>query len=212
MDDLTERASRCGIELGYVGEMGRHQAAAPETIRRILAALDLHPPAPVVDSGKHAPIGRAFQGDKASRDWLLAFQLYAVRSASNWGRGDFRDLAALLRLAAAVGASGIGLNPLHALFPDRAEQASPYAPNSRLFLNPLYIDVEAAPGFPGIDALGLGDEVGRLRHEPLVDYAGVARAKLRALRQSYRQFRFRLNDDDDFSVFRAERGASLERF
>jgi len=212
MDDLTERASRCGIELGYVDAMGRHQAAAPETIRRILAALDLHPPAPVVDSGKHAPIGRAFQGDKASRDWLLAFQLYAVRSASNWGHGDFRDLAALLRLAAAVGASGIGLNPLHALFPDRAEQASPYAPNSRLFLNPLYIDVEAAPGFPGIDALGLGDEVGRLRHEPLVDYAGVARAKLRALRESYRQFRFRLNDDDDFSVFRAERGASLERF
>ena len=34
---------------------------------------------------------RAFSGD-FDRCWLLAVQLYAVRSARNWGLGDFTDL------------------------------------------------------------------------------------------------------------------------
>ena len=53
----------------------------------------------------------------------------------------------LIELAASLGADGVGLNPLHALFDDRPGDCSPYSPNSRLFLNPLYIDVEKLPGF-----------------------------------------------------------------
>ena len=70
-----------------------------------------------------------------------------MRSATNWGHGDFSDLAALLTLASKIGAAGIGLNPLHALFPQRPAQASPYSPSSRLFLNVLYLDAQAVPGF-----------------------------------------------------------------
>src|SRR6201994_182105 len=81
------------------------------------------------------------------RGWLLAAQLYGVRSQRNWGIGDFTDLAALLELAAQLGADGVGLNPLHALFDDKPADCSPYSPNSRLFLNPLYIDVEQLAGF-----------------------------------------------------------------
>ncbi|MGH6717166.1 MAG: 4-alpha-glucanotransferase, partial [Bradyrhizobium sp.] len=76
---------------------------------------------------------RAFGGD-FGRCWLLAVQLYGVRSPRNWGIGDFTDLEALLRLASYLGADGAGLNPLHALFDDRPGDCSPYSPNSRLFL------------------------------------------------------------------------------
>src|SRR6201989_2997493 len=61
---------------------------------------------------------RAFGGD-FDRCWLMAVQLYGVRSARNWGIGDFTDLQGLIALAARLGADGVGLNPLHVLFDDR---------------------------------------------------------------------------------------------
>src|SRR5664279_1647148 len=87
-----------------------------------------------------------FGGD-FDRCWLLAVQLYGIRSAHNWGIGDFTDLEGLIELAGHLGADGIGLNPLHALFDDRPTDCSPYSPNSRLFLNALYVDVEKLPEF-----------------------------------------------------------------
>jgi 4-alpha-glucanotransferase len=67
---------------------------------------------------------RAFGGE-FDRCWLLAAQLYGVRSARNWGMGDFTDLANLIELADQLGADGVGLNPLHALFDDRPGDCSP---------------------------------------------------------------------------------------
>ena len=54
--------------------------------------------------------------------------------------GDFTDLADLTERAAALGASAVGVNPLHALFPADANHISPYSPSSRLFLNVFYLD------------------------------------------------------------------------
>jgi 4-alpha-glucanotransferase len=157
---------------------------------------------------------RAYQGEDHARHWGLAVQLYGVRSRRNWGHGDFTDLATLVDIAADNGAGAIGLNPLHALFDDHAEDASPYSPNSRLFLNTLYIDVEAVPGFPGLEAADLRDEVDRLRRCEFVDYAAVARAKEKALRLAYVNFRSGAfpNDRHLFEAFRAERGKVLRRF
>ena len=157
---------------------------------------------------------RAYQGEDHARHWGIAVQLYGVRSQRNWGHGDFTDLAALVDIAADHGADAIGLNPLHALFDDFAEDASPYSPNSRLFLNTLYVDVEAVPGFPGLQAEGLSDEVARLRGCEFVDYAAVARAKEKALRLAYENFRSEMFPDDRqrFEAFRAERGGDLPRF
>src|SRR5262249_50274422 len=120
-----------------------------------------------------APV-RAYQGvaEAPHRFWVLAVQLYGVRSHRNWGHGDFTDLAHLIDLAAELGAAGIGLNPIHALFDERAD-ASPYSPNSRLFLNARYIDVEAVPEFPGLAAVGMEAEVAALQRQELIDYAGV---------------------------------------
>jgi 4-alpha-glucanotransferase len=159
--------------------------------------------------------GQAFQGPASGpqRLWGLAVQLYGVRSRRNWGHGDFTDLIGLVELAAALGAAGVALNPLHALFDDRAEAASPYSPNSRLFLNPLYIDVDAIPEFPGLAAAGLEREVAELAQRELVDYAGVARAKARALALAYEKFRGAdAARRTAFESYRRERGPVLARF
>src|SRR5262245_6953439 len=159
---------------------------------------------------------RAYQGGQTApgRMWALAVQLYGVRSQRNWGHGDFTDLAALLDLAADVGAAGVGLNPLHALFDDRPSDASPYSPNSRLFFNPLYIDVEAVPEFPGLEAAGLEEEVERLRRQDIVDYEGVAKTKLRAIELAYQAFRRQGTAERhrDFDRFRKTGGSTLVRF
>ena len=86
------------------------------------------------------------------RLWGLATQLFALRSARNWGIGDFTDLAELIRHAAAQGVAAIGLTPLHALFFDEPDRCSPYSPSSRSFLNVLYIDPEAMPEFASCEA------------------------------------------------------------
>jgi 4-alpha-glucanotransferase len=156
---------------------------------------------------------KAYRGD-FERGWLVAVQLYGVRSARNWGIGDFTDLEALIELARDLGADGVGLNPLHALFDDRPADCSPYSPNSRLFLNALYIDVEKIPGFqPGALADSAG-AIARLRAGDIVDYKGVAELKWRALRAAFETFRAHpaAGRRQDFDAFRAERAPLLSRF
>ena len=156
---------------------------------------------------------RAFDGD-FDRCWLLAVQLYGLRSARNWGIGDFTDLAGLIELAGHLGADGVGLNPLHALFDDRPADCSPYSPNSRLFLNPLYIDVEKLPEIQrGVLATSSKD-IDRLRASDTVDYVGVAELKWRALRLAFETFKADPNNARrrDFEKFRAERAPLLSRF
>jgi len=152
---------------------------------------------------------RAFDGD-FDRCWLLAVQLYGVRSARNWGIGDFTDLEDLIRLAAELGADGVGLNPLHALFDDHPADCSPYSPNSRLFLNPLYIDVAKLAGvtLPGANAMA------RLGRSEIVDYAAVAKLKWKALRAAYAAFKAdpAAASRQDFKKFRDERAPLLSRF
>jgi 4-alpha-glucanotransferase len=154
---------------------------------------------------------RAFGGD-FDRCWLMAVQLYGVRSARNWGIGDFTDLEGLIDLARQLGADGVGLNPLHALFDDRPGDCSPYSPNSRLFLNALFVDVERAPGFQP----GAADDVAltKLRQSDIVDYVAVAGLKWRALRRAFESFQADLDNPRraDFEKFRGERAPLLQRF
>ena len=130
---------------------------------------------------------RAFGGD-FDRGWLLAVQLYSVRSDRNWGIGDFTDLAGLVRLAKQLGADGVGLNPLHVLFDDQPADCSPYSPNSRLFLNPLYIDVEAIPEFPADLIPDAAATAARLREGDRVPYADMAALKWLGLRAAFDSF------------------------
>lgn len=118
----------------------------------------------------------------------ITANLYTVRSARNWGVGDFGDLAALLRWGASVGAEFVGVNPLHALR-NAGGDISPYSPVSRLFRNPLYIDVEGVPGYAQSSAVReivgsaqFRDELARVRAAPRVDYGRVMALKTPVLR------------------------------
>ncbi len=186
-------------------------ASIPEGIHQ----LDLVEP--TSSYTEHMPLivtsGNAFQGN-FQRSWILAIQLYSLRSAQNWGIGDFGDLLRLLELVAGWGCDGIGLNPLHVLFGERPHDCSPYSPNSRLFLNPLYIDIENIAEYQ--DELSDADReaLAAVRHSRLVDYEAVADLKWRALRATYDRFRASttVSRCAAFDAFRVERGNILARF
>ncbi|CAN5541704.1 4-alpha-glucanotransferase [soil metagenome] len=156
---------------------------------------------------------KAFHGN-FDRSWILAVQLYGLRSQRNWGIGDFTDLENLIELAATLGADGIGLNPLHVLFDDRPADCSPYSPNSRLFLNPLYIDVERLPEFSADMLAGEEQILSGLRQGETIDYVAVSELKWRALRAVFAAFKEKPDAGRRaaFAKFRAEHGANLSRF
>ena len=210
MNDLAAEAGLWGIEPGYHDVFGRWHPSSEQTQRRLLTALSRGTDRPAESRPADQSL-RAFQGD-GRRYWLLAVQLYMLRSSQNWGHGDFGDLARLIPLAAKRGAAGIGLNPLHALLIDRAGGTSPYAPNSRIFLNPLYIDVGAVPEFPGAAAAGI--DVGILRAGDLIDHAQVARAKFDGLRLAFEHFQTSGTGERraEFDAYRREQGERLRRF
>jgi 4-alpha-glucanotransferase len=172
----------------------------------LLAQQDVIERAPVLVAPQ-----RAFTGS-FDRVWLLTVQLYSLTSARNWGIGDFSDLARLIEITAPLGCAGVGLNPLHALFDDCPEDCSPYAPNSRLFLNPLYIDVDALPEFAGESEDR--SAIAREAQGPLIDYRAVAQRKFAALRRAFATFTDRASASRRaaFAQFRRDRGVLLQRF
>ncbi len=123
--------------------------------------------------------------DKKGKDRLFGFalQLYSLKSHRNWGVGDFTDLSRMIDILAQSGGDIIGLNPLNVLQHDYPECASPYASVSRLFLNPIYIDVEQVPFYEPQDK----DEeiVAAARKSENIDYTVVYTAKIKALRRIF---------------------------
>src|SRR5207248_202299 len=74
----------------------------------------------------------------------------------------------------------VGINPLHALFAAEPRHFSPYSPSSRVWLDFLYIDVTAVPGFAedaAAQALAPQAAIAAARAAELVDYAAVAALK-----------------------------------
>ena len=149
---------------------------------------------------------------EGGRAWGLAAQIYAFRSADNLGIGSYADIRQAAEGAGPLGASFLGLSPLHALFASDRHKISPYSPSSRLFLEPIHIDPRAVPGFAGSDASRLLDEEGRsarissLRDAALVDHLGVW-AELSPVLESL--FAAGGARDPGFAAFRREMGAEL---
>ncbi|MFO1466248.1 MAG: 4-alpha-glucanotransferase [Steroidobacteraceae bacterium] len=180
---MTRRRFELPVELPHgLHDVHARLSGGPVTCCRLVVAPPrCHLPA-ALESGKRA--------------WGIAVQLYTLRSDSNWGIGDFGDLATLVRWLAPLGADFIALNPLHALAPADPQRASPYSASNCRFLNVLYIDVPAVPEFgecaAAIERSRADDfqmRLGQLRDADLVDYRGVAALKLPLLRLLHARFR-----------------------
>lgn len=228
MSDLLETlAALYRIEPGYVSETGQWVTTPPEAKAKVLSTMGVMagseaeieqslrnaPPAQPADepiSLARSAFWPSFLVDQ--RVFGLSAQLYGLRSARNWGIGDFEDLARLAEIAAGLGADFIGVNPLHALFFAEPERISPYGPSSRIFLNALYIAPDRVAGFEQLAERDvLLAELDALRRSELVDYPAVHRLKRRALEGLFEQFT--RNQDpkarETFAAFRREHGDHL---
>jgi len=150
--------------------------------------------------------GRCHRPDQ--RGWGWTVQLYAVRSALNWGIGDLGDLRTLTRWAAEQGAGFVLVNPLHAVAPTFPQQASPYFPTSRAFRNPLYLRIEDIPGADRVDLRDFQRAGRAAAAGALLDRDAVWRIKRAALHLMFSQ----APPDDRFAAWRAEQPAALQRF
>ena len=168
----------------------------PEGYHRLMTALELHSgrlqamrKRLLIVAPAHAATCRP-RCAAMRRIWGVAVQLYALRSARNWGIGDFTDLAAVVELWGRRGAAIVGVNPLHALFPHNPAHASPYSPSSRRVPQRAVPrrrgDRPSSPTARDCRRWVAGDAVRarlrELRAAPLVDYAGVAALKRPAAR------------------------------
>lgn len=216
-------------------ESGHRQSAGREYVRRTLA---IEPPAstgyhrffidcgngvsaemPLIMAPHACYMPPALQGE--GRTWGFSVQLYGVRSGRNWGMGDLGDLRAMVDFCADAGAVTVLLNPMHALFPDEPQHASPYSPSSRTWFNTLYLDVEAIADFAECEparervrSAEFQQKLGQLQDSVQVDYPAVAAAKREILERLYEHFRSRhlalaSSRAQAFRAFQGEHGKSL---
>lgn len=153
--------------------------------------------------------------------WGLMLQLYSLKSQRDWGVGDFGDLKLLTEVVGRAGGDAIGLNPLHALFPNTPENASPYSPCSRLFRNPLYLDIPNIADFAEcpeaqelVDSEQYRIAIANSAEQELVNYTAVVMLKLPALELLYKSFVARHLEKNDerarsFQAYVAEKGDAL---
>lgn len=209
-----------GLAAGYydlaaVGRSSSHQVHG--SLRLIIVPTHCYQPAQMATGG---------------RFWGVSLQLYALRSARNWGVGDFTDLFQWAEwVSTELGAGIIGLNPLHALKNSRPYHISPYSPDSRFYLNALYVDVEQAPEFQqSSEAQEVAGEEGflscleALRKSDTVDYERVAvmkRRVLNALFETFEELHFRTDGNrrvacttrgEEFEHYLQDEGDALQAF
>jgi 4-alpha-glucanotransferase len=111
----------------------------------------------------------SYRDHERPRGWGLFAPLYALRSETSLGIGDFSDLSAFADLVSRHRGGFAATLPFLASFEN---EASPYSPLSRRFWNEVFVDLRRAPEWvqPRTDSLA---ELEAKSREPLVDYAGI---------------------------------------
>jgi 4-alpha-glucanotransferase len=133
--------------------------------------------------------------------WGMAVQIPSLRRRGDLGIGDFGGVARFAAAAARRGAAALAVSPAHALFAADPSKYGPYAPSSRLPLNVLLADPEAALG-PLPDAPGGHEDEG-----DLIDWPAAARRKMDRLRALFDL----AADHPGFAEFRSDAGPAVEQ-
>lgn len=169
------------------------------------------------------PLVQELAATTSVRPWGLSAQIYSLRiaqhelSAQCAGAGGFSALADLARAAGKQGASALEISPVHAMFSADPARYSPYAPSSRLFLNPLYADPAICLGKSRVlsasSELGLADETKRLESLTLIDWPSVAAIRMKLFRHLFENFRLDVESTEYrvFQNFRRAGGNALEQ-
>jgi 4-alpha-glucanotransferase len=136
----------------------------------------------------------------------VAISLYGLRSARNWGCGDFTDLVAAVDSFARAGCAFVALNPLHAIPNREPYNTSPYLPQSSLYRNFIYLDVERTG--PLTLTAEEEQEKNLLRTSEFVEYERVSALKLAALQRVFSAF----TGSPDFDAYVTEQDQHLHDF
>ena len=145
--------------------------------------------------------------------WGFALQLYSVKSKRNWGVGDFTDLINLVDMSSNCGADIIGLNPLNVLCHDFPENASPYQSISRLFLNPIYIDIENVPEYEPTDKQLIEGVLAEVKSSEYIQYNKIYPLKVKILEKCFKRFKEQADSSrkEAYNNFCHEYGAELDK-
>jgi 4-alpha-glucanotransferase len=195
--------------------LGYHQIQVEFGARKVSACL--------ITTPAHAWQPGALANDGKMAGFAVA--LYGLRSARNWGVGDFTDLRRICGWAAReLGVGFLAVNPLHAINNRRPYNTSPYLPISIFFQNSLYLDVEAIEEWGDCGRarrLFAGEktqsELHLLRESPEVEYERVFELKTRFLKLLFEEFLKRhwskhTARDLEFRRFLDEAGELSSRF
>lgn len=131
-----------------------------------------------------------------ARGWGVTLPLYGLPPEAGGGLGSYDDLARWAAVLGHAGAGFVGINPVHAGFPDDPQAFSPYAPSHRRRFATRHIAAGEAPA--PAEALVGG----------LVDYPAAWRARRAALEAAFAAG----GHDAGFRAWRAAEGAPLETF
>jgi 4-alpha-glucanotransferase len=151
----------------------------------------------------------------------LTVNLYTVHGNPSWGIGNLGDLRSLAEWGGEIGAAFVGVNPLHALF-NRGTDISPYSPVTRLFRNPLYLDIGAIPELHEspearalLDSRGMRAVRADLQVTDGVQYERIAAAfdpVLRALHATFLERRESTGRGERYRQYVDAQGEPLENF
>lgn len=178
-----------------------HTSQREATLRLIIAPLSCYLPERL---------------QQKQRLWGPLLHLSSLRSASNWGVGDFSDLERFIDLAAEIGADAVGLSPLHLRCRAGADGPISSRPSTRYFVDPLFLDLTRISDYSAdrFHQPQLSSLITACRETEEVDYEMTAKVKHQGLRILFRDFRkYHVETGSDraraFRMFKAAGGNRL---